>query len=94
MLSVIEELTGKLPDADAALREWVTAWIPTEANQLLAMAQRQSAELFDLHTRLFAAREGRLPYTTMKTPAIRQRMNAPPDPDRCDRRSAPTGRPP
>lgn len=77
MLPVIEEITGPLPKPDAALAELIDTWLPTEESELRAMALRQAQELFDLQTKLNAAKSGQLRYTAMKTAQIRQGMKRP-----------------
>ena len=67
MLSIVEEITGPLPEPDMALREIVESQMPENSMQLRQMALRQAEELFHLRTRLSAARSGHLKYTTMKT---------------------------
>ena len=77
MLPVIEEITGPLPKPDAALAELIDTWLPTEESELRAMALRQAQELFDLQTKLNAAKSGQLRYTAMRTAQIRQGMKRP-----------------
>ncbi|HIG28319.1 MAG TPA: hypothetical protein EYQ50_11155 [Verrucomicrobiales bacterium] len=78
MLPVIEEITGSLPNPEAALSEVVSARLPDDPEELRSMAIRQAEELFHLQTRLNAALEGKLEYTTMKTAQLRQSMQASP----------------
>ena len=79
MLSIVEEITGPLPEPDMALREIVESQMPENSMQLRQMALRQAEELFHLRTRLSAARSGHLKYTTMKTAQLRTAMSMKPE---------------
>ena len=79
MLSIVEEITGPLPEPDMALREIVESQMPENSMQLRQMALRQAGELFHLRTRLSAARSGHLKYTTMKTAQLRTAMSMKPE---------------
>lgn len=74
MLKVVEEVTGPLPDPERALVEVVEGWLPTESDELRAMALKQADELFRLQPTLNAAKAGQLRYTAMKPAQIRQMM--------------------
>ena len=93
MLSIVEEITGPLPEPDMALREIVESQMPENSMQLRQMALRQAEELFHLRTRLSAARSGHLKYTTMKTAQLRTAMSMKPEKPRRIEDASKTRRP-
>ena len=93
MLSIVEKITGPLPEPDMALREIVESQMPENSMQLRQMALRQAEELFHLRTRLSAARSGHLKYTTMKTAQLRTAMSMKPEKPRRIEDASKTRRP-